>query len=28
VFHLGPHDDLLSHRRELLVPSSGKFPSF
>ena len=28
VFHLGPHDDLLSHRRELLVPSSAKFPSF
>jgi len=28
LFHLGPHDDLLSHRRELLVPSSGKFPSF
>ena len=28
VFHLGPHDNLLSHRFELLVPSSGQFPSF
>ncbi|MGH2399367.1 MAG: histidine phosphatase family protein [bacterium] len=28
VFHLGPHDDLLSDRSELLVPSSGQFPSF
>ncbi|HET6782044.1 MAG TPA: histidine phosphatase family protein [bacterium] len=28
LFHLGRQDELLSHRRELLVPSSGKFPSF
>lgn len=28
VFHISPVGDLLSHRSELLVPSSGRFPSF